>query len=279
MLNTTTGQRIMRKLVRLFFGKRCISIRGEAGAPLYFPPAEYPSLLRGVKRLSPKYRQEYSRLLCDEEVILDIGANIGTVVQRLFAILKGKFHIYAFEPVPKNFKLLEINSQALNSERICLINSAVGERNGEVTFCHNINHGALSQTASSLAATNDKNTYYWNNYTVIKVKMITLDSFLKDHPDVHPTFVKIDVEGYGAMVLKGAENMLKQYKPALNCEFHSPNEKAEVSQILEKAGYWGTVHHDDGSLSWCAPGDAERNFVHPSDPRLAKINLKPPSEN
>ena len=64
-------------------------------------------------------------------MILDVGAHIGFTVERFFSILDGQCHLWAFEPNPRNFELLEYNMRALGSDRVNLINSAVGDRDGK----------------------------------------------------------------------------------------------------------------------------------------------------
>jgi len=242
--------------------------------PLRFPPAEYPSLLCGLNKASPKLRQEWSQLLGEDERILDIGACIGTTVQRFYSILNGRCYIWAFEPIPRNFKLLEINSRALGSDQIYLFNSSVGNYDGETVFADNLDHGGLSRIAATISAS--RRPSCWSKCTEIKVKMITLDTFLNNHPDVCPTFVKIDVEGAGALVLRGAKNMLEQYKPVISCEFHSSGEDDEqmgISQIMEETGYRGIIFSGDGRFCLCATKDSKGTFIHPSDSRLGRLNV------
>lgn len=268
---------ILRKVVRLVFGGRYISVKGEADVPLRFPPAEYPALLRGPSKSAPKLRREWSKLLGNDEKILDIGANIGVTVQRFYSILDGKCCIWAFEPIPRNFNLLEINSRVLGSDRIYLFNSAVGNYDGEAVFADNLDHGGLSRIATTVSAS--RRPGFWSKTTEVKVKMITLDTFLDSHPDVCPTFVKIDVEGAGALVLRGAKNMLNRYKPVISCEFHSSGEDDEqtgISQIVKETGYRGIIFPsiEDEGFCWCAPEDSKGTFIHPSDPRLERLNVR-----
>lgn len=70
---------------------------------------------------------------------VDIGANIGGYTVRI-----GKIgEVYAFEPHPCNYKLLEINCK-LNNVNAHLYQQAVGDRNGK-TFLHISNfHGRHS---------------------------------------------------------------------------------------------------------------------------------------
>ena len=260
-------------LVRMVFGKRSISIRGEADALLRFRPAEYPTLLRGGANVDPRIRGQWPRLLRPDEVILDVGANIGFTVQRFYAILGGQCDIWAFEPMPRNLELLTTNVNALESDRISVVPNAVGDRDGTVLFCDNTKHGALSRPASFLRVSNERWPLYWKRYSEVEVSMITLDTFLANQADVRPTFVKIDVEGSGTDVLAGAGDMLNRYKPALDCEFHGPDEQAGMTRVLKEAGYRGIAFHEDGHLSWCDPGEAKANFVHPSDPRVPGLKL------
>lgn len=267
-------RRLTSSLVRLLLGERSIAIRGEAGVPFRFRPAEYPTLLRGVKRVDPHIRRAWARLLRPEEVILDIGANIGFTVQRFFSILGPRCSIYAFEPIPRNFELLEINSRALGSDRIVLIAAAVGDRDGQATFCDNVYHGALSRLSTTRPTTNDRWSLYWKEYREIKVEMIALDTFVQRHPEVRPTFVKIDVEGSGAMVVRGAGELLRRHRPAIGCEFHSSNERTEVTNYLDEAGYRGIRFENDGRAFWCDL-DQAAYFLHPNDPRAADLFALP----
>ncbi|MFQ5805930.1 MAG: FkbM family methyltransferase [Phycisphaerae bacterium] len=270
---------LLCSVVKVLFGRRSICVTGEGGLPLHFRPAEYVRLLGGVKRACARQRRQWLPLLRPGELILDVGANIGVTVQLFFSILKGRCRVYAFEPIPRNFEFLEINSQPLGPNRVTLVNSAVGNYDGEAVFAENLWHPALSRLASRVTKSG-RSSLYWQQHAEIKVKMLKLDTFLQDHPDLRPTFVKLDVEGMAVAVLEGAAHMLQRYKPVITCEFHWPDERAGVTRILGEAGYQAVVFHDDGRLSLCAPDQlasrSDGNFVHPSDPRIPDLNLRPP---
>lgn len=270
--NNSRTRWMLRKFIRLIFGRRCITIKGEASVPLRFPPAEYPSLFRGFKKLYPQLKQEWIQLLGDHERIFDIGANIGLTVQRFYSILNGKCSIWAFEPMLRNFELLEINSRALASNSIFVFNNAVGNYNGEIIFSDNLEHGGLSRIAATFSNPH-RSDDLWDKCTEVKAKIVTLDTFLGNHQDACPSFVKIDVEGAGALVLEGARNMLKQYRPVISSEFHTSDEREGMCQILEEAEYRGIVFHEDGTLCWCDAKDSKGTFIHPHDPRVVRLNL------
>lgn len=68
-----------------------------------------------------------------------------------------------------------------------------------------------------------------NNYEV------TLDSFSKHSDEI---FIKIDVEGAEAKVLKGAEKILNRDKTKIVCcTYHKKNDAEEFQQLFEKKKY------------------------------------------
>ena len=92
-MRNVTFRWIVGLAVRAVYRRRTITVTGEAGVPFRFRPAEYPTLLRGVSRVDRDLRNEWTRLLAPGDVILDVGANIGTTVQRFHSILDGDCRI------------------------------------------------------------------------------------------------------------------------------------------------------------------------------------------
>ena len=132
------------------------------------------------------------------DVILECGAHHGcaTIVFSNWVGHKGQ--IIAFEPVPKNAYILQKNIELNDRKNIILERKAVGPKTGR---CH------ISGESNSLVSTRGRG---------IEVDMIRLDEY--EH--FHPTFLKIDVEGFEIEVLKGAKNILAT-KPKLDIEIHT----------------------------------------------------------
>jgi hypothetical protein len=65
------------------------------------------------------------------------------------------------------------------------------------------------------------------------VAATSLDAYFADAP---LDFVKLDVEGAEAVVLRGMRRLLRESKPTLAVEFHTPEGWAGRSELLE-AGY------------------------------------------
>jgi FkbM family methyltransferase len=123
----------------------------------------------------------YSRLPLDGKIVLDIGANIG-VLTRLFA--KRAKHVHAFEPSPRAFRLLEANRYS----NVTVYQVALADAVGTVKLSdpEDIDVCAIADEG-------------------IEVPCTTIDA-----TGLEPDFIKIDVEGFEHLVLKGAKETLKR---------------------------------------------------------------------
>jgi FkbM family methyltransferase len=136
-----------------------------------------------------------------DDVILDIGANLGWYTAHLSKLMDIQ-HCHAFEPVPEIFNKLkkhcEINGV---NPKVSLHQCALGDKNGTIelhTF-PDLPHGHSS--ISTLGKT---------NYVTSHAPMFTLDGFINEHKLDKIDFIKMDVEGAEALVLSGAEQLLKR---------------------------------------------------------------------
>jgi FkbM family methyltransferase len=133
------------------------------------------------------------------KTFIDIGAHKGTVSKTIIS-LSPEVKIYAFEPI-ESFAT-EIKKSLANVE---VINAAVGEKEGTVTF-HKTDY-----TPASSVRPFTKN--FDNKFAVsedIQAKVVTLDNYFSDKKLQHPVVLKIDVQGYEREVLNGAKIFLKQ---------------------------------------------------------------------
>lgn len=163
------------------------------------------------------------------DIVFDCGSNFG--VFSVYAASKG-CQSYAFEPTPKLNDLIKQQS-ALNEERIHPVLMAVSDSEGEAVFyvddCNNGDSSLLKRSES----TSD-----------IKVKLTSLDKFVENNHIEKVDFIKADIEGAERMLLKGAQNILKKYEPALAlCTYHLPDDKEVLSRmILEANPKYKIVH-------------------------------------
>ena len=136
-------------------------------------------------------------------------------------------------------------------------------------------HGALSRRATLLKRNDERWPLYWKRYSQVSVRMLTLDTFADEHPDVQPTFLKIDVEGAGGGAIEGAKRMLATHRPIVSCEFHSDEERNGIRQRLADLGYRGLAFRNDGRIAWCEPDQCTGQFAHPDSSRASHLDIEP----
>ena len=79
--------------------------------------------------------------------------------------------------------------------------------------------------------------------------MISLDDFVvqKSLPTVN--FIKADIEGYEADMLRGAINLLRNSKPKLIiCTYHHENDPGEIEKIILSANPNYTIYKESGVI-------------------------------
>ena len=74
--------------------------------------------------------KEIQKILNEGDVVLDIGANIGYFVLLESKIIGNKGKVFAVEPIPSNFEMLNKNIELNNYQNIQTYNFAFGEEKG-----------------------------------------------------------------------------------------------------------------------------------------------------
>jgi len=138
--------------------------------------------------------------------IVDAGANIGCHAIT-YTHLNKNAHVWAFEPQKNIFEILQRNVKRNNvSDRITLFNKGLGHTNMSV---------ALAPLES--VRDDDPGQGGWNKMGLgigtggETIELITIDSLNLPGLD----FMKIDVEGAEGLVIQGAAETIKKYKPII----------------------------------------------------------------
>lgn len=133
--------------------------------------------------------------------VLDIGAFVGYFTLIAARAVGASGHVYAFEPDPRNFGLLERNVRANGFvERVEMVRAAVSDRPGRSSFL--MDRGDSS--SSSLIVTPGP-----ANETTVEV--VALDEFLA--PESHVDVVKMDIQGAELRALGGMRRLLARRPP------------------------------------------------------------------
>ena len=162
------------------------------------------------------------------DTVLDAGANIGFTA--LYFLKCGAGEVHAFEPDPRNFRRL---AQLQTGDKVLVYPEALGSEDGELEFIISRSHNQGSTLDRRML---EKFPEVFAGSERIKVRVCTLPAKL---PEIHFDFMKIDVEGAEAALLRGAQTILESHPPRvilIECYDDMFN---EVHDIL--AGYYR--HH------------------------------------
>jgi FkbM family methyltransferase len=137
------------------------------------------------------------------EIMLDIGANIGTTAlpRALFGVFR---QIHAFEPEPRNFACLVKSIEANRLERVVTAwPYALGAELGEalLTLRGGIGRHRIGSAGKASIAR-------------ASVPMLTLDEWISRQAlDIDAiSFVKVDTQGFEPFILAGAKGLLEKRK-------------------------------------------------------------------
>ncbi len=132
-----------------------------------------------------------------DDVFYDVGSNVGVYSLLACGVVGCKG--YAFEPLPETFQRLVENVRLNHLEERCVcVNRGVGETSGILRFT------STSDTMNHVVAEGEACPQ------AIEIEIAPLDDM--GYPT--PALMKIDVEGYETLVLRGAEKVLAN--PKLN---------------------------------------------------------------
>lgn len=167
----------------------------------------------------------------DFSCAMDIGAHRGIWTREM---LKSFGEVHAFEPVP------ELYAQLPHKSLTCYAyNVACGDKPGQCRITpgkRNTGQGSVDNGSGT--------------------PLVVLDKFL---PNLKPTFVKIDVEGFEFNVLRGMREMIMRSKPVIFIEENGLGSKYghyddRASALLER---WGLRKRAE----FYVPPEPDRNVL------------------
>lgn len=137
------------------------------------------------------------------ENILDIGANIGYTATVLAQFVKPNRKVFAFEPEPFNFRILQQTALQTKFEgKIVPMRCAVGAENGTIDLWINPRHHGDHRVVTEQFHSEHPGA------TGINTQLVSVDSFLQNEK-TSVSFIKIDVQGYELAVCEGMHNTLR----------------------------------------------------------------------
>ena len=184
-------------IIRLLTHDNLLLIKVHGLAMYIYPnTADTRAYLLGP--FEPYTTELFKRAIRAGAMVLDIGAQFGyfSLIAAKRAGQKGA--VYAFEPVPANFRLLEENIRMNNlSGLVHPVQKAVGDKHTTVTLClyeGSDSHGMYRHPQASVKGT-------------LQVECIAIDQFLGERSvDV----IKMDIEGSEPYALEGMKQTVSR---------------------------------------------------------------------
>lgn len=171
----------------------------------------------------PEVAKVLTSNLKDDDVLIDVGANVGRYVLLASRIIRNG-RIIAIEAHPKNYEFLLRNLKQNRVTAEC-INAAISDQPGTVNLHistagsgkHSIREGRIMKGA-------------------IQVSSVTLDSIIDEKKIDRIDWILIDVEGAENSVLKGGTKALSLARNII-VEIHYQENRDFVLGFLQQAGF------------------------------------------
>lgn len=197
---------MLRSILNLFT-KKDILIKRKIGNNIMYLDLKDSGLSTALMRMkpgSPDREPAFMKILRQEVkegmTVIDIGANIGYVTLIMAELVRPSGRIYAFEPEPRNFKILDQNIEINGYSDFCTpYQIGISNRNGVAKFYVS----DMSNLSSMVSGKHVRRS--------IEVEVRTLDDFMKDKDS--PNFIKMDIEGHEVEALEGMYQTLRNAEP------------------------------------------------------------------
>lgn len=152
--------------------------------------------------------REFIRALKPDGVVLDIGAYFGYYSMLACRYAGPQASVYAFEPFPKSFAMLEENKRLNGFDSMVCVNLAISDQPAEWSFrvapTSNLGSGGLTSNPSPKGSN--------------RVTATTVDHFVAEKGLDRVDLIKMDVEGAEVRALAGAEKTLRRFRPVMMVE-------------------------------------------------------------
>ena len=172
-------------------------------------------------RYEEELKAELLQYLSKGGVFFDVGGNIGVI-----SFFVKKFYpespIVIFEPGRIASKCLKKSIEVNNVTNMTLVTKGVSDKTGVAEFFID----PKSTGGSSLVRRHIDKT----KKNIERIDLISLDDYVRE-TNIIPSLVKVDVEGAENLVILGAKNLIKNYRPNFIVE-------CENIKILENIDLW-----------------------------------------
>jgi FkbM family methyltransferase len=184
-------------------------------------------------RLGIDYQDIYflKNLISAGDYCLDIGAHLGYFTLEMGRLAGKNGHVYAIEPMSKFYRTLKGIVDIRNLKNITLYPYAMGGDSAYVEMgiprVNNVKKFAYARVI--------RTSTFMEYVESEKVKNVYGDELFRDLPRLD--FIKCDVEGLEASVLRSFQGTIGQHHPVILCELGDPSERKNLLELLAPFSY------------------------------------------
>ena len=207
-------------------------IFNTAGSLMYVPgaPVDHPG---GYSLLKPYAPHPIVAALCKPgETFVDVGANIGAWTLAAARAVGTQGRVLAFEPAPRVAETLRKTLKANRLRNVKLHELALADSSGRRQFSVERDNPGGSRLGHMSSDSH-------RHFDMIEVTTARLDDIARSERLAALDVMKIDVEGFEYDVLRGSQEVLGSFQPALIMETGHENAEARagVRRLLAGLGY------------------------------------------
>jgi FkbM family methyltransferase len=165
---------------------------------------------------------EFAKRLRRGDVVLDIGAHVGYYTLLAATSVRSEGRVVSVEPLQRNVQYLKRHIELNQLSNVTVIQAAVSDAPGPLEFAQDANT-YLGRVQRGGGTTVDG----------VTIDECVLERCRLDRVNV----IKLDVEGAEGCALRGAEKVLKQFRPVIFLATHGLAVHEECLQLLRGHGY------------------------------------------
>lgn len=227
---STIARRVVERATRNWVYRRRLP-QAVGGAPIVVTPsAGLKYLFKPMTRIDPSLLRNATELVRANDVVWDIGANVGLFAFAAAACAGPKGRVVAIEPDTFLVRCLRRSArlQPETSAPVTVVSAAVASEISLREFT------IASRSRASNAMRGYGQTVMGAPSESQTVVALNLDWLASRLP--RPNVIKCDVEGAEAEVFAGQTKILNEIRPAIICEV-SRTAAAQMTKILSENGY------------------------------------------
>ena len=196
-----------------------------------------------------------SQFINKDDIVIDIGANIGTTTLNLSEQVGCNGKVLAFEPQSKISQCLNTNLTLNGITNVIVDNAAVSKKTGwaKINDEKFKDNGRYGETRISKKGTT-------------KVRTVCLDEL--DLPSC--SLIKIDIEGHEWDAIQGGKNFLKNHEPVIYAE--AKNDEQGTKKYLKWLFDNGWICYWHYAF-WFRPENYKNNQNHIHNPGIGDMNI------